>query len=227
MDEFLSEKEQIQYIRDWWRDNRMYIFIFGFVVIGSVAGTNTWKASVINEQIAASSLYESLAVEISENNLESGELIAEEIYSEYSESIYADQARLAMAYFYMSQSRDEDAAEELRGLIESSENNEMILIANMRLAKILLYQSKYQEVLDLLEGNLGHAFETKYSELIVDAYLGLEDYENAEFAYMNALKDTGSPQVIDAALLQMKINDLPQQNTVNSETQDESLGAES
>ena len=227
MDEFLSEKEQIQYIRDWWRDNRMYIFIFGFVVIGSVAGTNTWKASVINEQIAASSLYESLAVEISENNLESGELIAEEIYSAYSESIYADQARLAMAYFYMSQSRDEDAAEELRGLIESSENNEMILIANMRLAKILLYQSKYQEVLDLLEGNLGHAFETKYSELIGDAYLGLEDYENAEFAYMNALKDTGSPQVIDAALLQMKINDLPQQNTVNSETQDESLGAES
>ena len=227
MDEFLSEKEQIQYIRDWWRDNRMYIFIFGFVVIGSVAGTNTWKASVINEQIAASSLYESLAVEISENNLESGELIAEEIYSEYSESIYADQARLAMAYFYMSQSRDEDAAEELRGLIESSENNEMILIANMRLAKILLYQSKYKEVLDLLEGNLGHAFETKYSELIGDAYLGLEDYENAEFAYMNALKDTGSPQVIDAALLQMKINDLPQQNTVNSETQDESLGAES
>jgi predicted negative regulator of RcsB-dependent stress response len=225
VDEFLSEKEQIQYIRDWWRDNRMYIFIFGFVVIGSVAGTNTWKASVINEQIAASSLYESLAVEISENNLESGELIAEEIYSEYSESIYADQARLAMAYFYMSQSRDEDAAEELRGLIESSENNEMILIANMRLAKILLYQSKYQEVLDLLEGNLGHAFETKYSELIGDAYLGLEDYENAEFAYMNALKDTGSPQVIDAALLQMKINDLPQQNTVNTEIQDESLGA--
>ena len=227
MDEFLSEKEQIQYIRDWWRDNRMYIFIFGFVVIGSVAGTNTWKASVLNEQIAASSLYESLAVEISENNLESGELIAEEIYSEYSESIYADQARLAMAYFYMSQSRDEDAADELRELIESSENNEMILIANMRLAKILLYQSKYQEVLDLLEGNLGHAFETKYSELIGDAYLGLEDYENAEFAYMNALKDTGSPQVIDAALLQMKINDLPQQNTVNTETQDESLGAES
>ena len=227
MDEFLSEKEQIQYIRDWWRDNRMYIFIFGFVVIGSVAGTNTWKASVLNEQIAASSLYESLAVEISENNLESGELIAEEIYSEYSESIYADQARLAMAYFYMSQSRDEDAADELRGLIESSENNGMILIANMRLAKILLYQSKYKEVLDLLEGNLGHAFETKYSELIGDAYLGLEDYENAEFAYMNALKDTGSPQVIDAALLQMKINDLPQQNTVNTETKDESLGAES
>ncbi len=227
MDEFLSEKEQIQYIRDWWRDNRMYIFIFGFVVIGSVAGTNTWKASVLNEQIAASSLYESLAVEISENNLESGELIAEEIYSEYSESIYADQARLAMAYFYMSQSRDEDAADELRELIESSENNEIILIANMRLAKILLYQSKYQEVLDFLEGNLGHAFETKYSELIGDAYLGLEDYENAEFAYMNALKDTGSPQVIDAALLQMKINDLPQQNTVNTETQDESLGAES
>ncbi len=227
MDEFLSEKEQIQYIRDWWRDNRMYIFIFGFIVIGSVAGTNTWKASAINQQIEASSLYESLAIEISENNLEGGARIAEEIYSEYSESIYADQARLAMAYFYMSQSRDEDAALELRGLIKSSDNNEMMLIANMRLAKILLYQSKYQEVIDLLEGSLGHAFETKFSELIGDAYLGLEDYENAEFAYMNALKNTGSPQVVDAALLQMKINDLPEQNNPSMDTQDESPGVES
>jgi predicted negative regulator of RcsB-dependent stress response len=132
-----------------------------------------------------------------------------------------------MAYFYMSQSRDEDAALELRGLIKSSDNNEMMLIANMRLAKILLYQSKYQEVIDLLEGSLGHAFETKFSELIGDAYLGLEDYENAEFAYMNALKNTGSPQVVDAALLQMKINDLPEQNNPSMDTQDESPGVES
>ena len=98
---------------------------------------------------------------------------------------------------------------------------------DISLTKILLYQSKYQEVIDLLEGSLGHAFETKFSELIGDAYLGLEDYENAEFAYMNALKNTGSPQVVDAALLQMKINDLPEQNNPSMDTQDESPGVES
>ena len=160
--------------------------------------------------MAASSLYESLAIEISENNLDSGSMIAEEIYTDHADSIYADQARLAMAYFYMNQSRDEDAANELRQLIDDSDNPEIALIGRMRLAKILLYQSKYQEVLDLLEGSIGHAFETKFSELIGDAYYGVEEYSNAEFAYMSALKNTNSPQVVDAALVQMKINDLPE-----------------
>ena len=210
MDEFLSEKEQIQYIREWWRENRFYILIFGALVIGSVTGTNTWKSSALDNQLKASSLYESLAVEISENNLESGSKIAEEIYTDHADSIYADQARLAMAYFYMSQSRDEDAAIELRLLINNPDNPEIALIGRMRLAKVLLYQSKYQEVLDLLEGSVGHAFETKYSELIGDAYYGLEDYANAEFSYMSALQGSQLPQVVDAALVQMKINDLPE-----------------
>jgi predicted negative regulator of RcsB-dependent stress response len=206
VDELLSEKEQIQYIRDWWRENRFYIFIFGALVIGGVAGKSAWETSVENDQLMASSLYESLKVEISENNLEAGTVIAEGIYADYNDSIYADQARLAMAYFYMSQSRDEDAANELRQLIIDSENHELALIGRMRLAKILLYQSKYQEVLDLLEGNVGHAFETKYSELIGDAYYGLEDYQSAEFAYMSSLQNTGAPQVIDFHLHQCSVN---------------------
>jgi FtsZ-binding cell division protein ZapB len=44
---------------------------------------------------------------------------------------------------------------------------------------------------------------------------------------MNALKNTGSPQVVDAALLQMKINDLPEQNNPSMDTKDESPGVES
>ena len=93
MDELLSEKEQIQYMRDWWRENRFYIFIFGALVIGGVAGKSAWETSVENDQLMASSLYESLAVTISENNLEAGTVIAEGIYADHNDSIYVDQAR--------------------------------------------------------------------------------------------------------------------------------------
>ena len=40
MDEFLSEKEQIQYIREWWQENRSYIFIVILVVVGGITGNN-------------------------------------------------------------------------------------------------------------------------------------------------------------------------------------------
>ncbi|HJL93327.1 MAG TPA: tetratricopeptide repeat protein [Woeseiaceae bacterium] len=210
MDDLLSEKEQIQYIREWWQENRLYIFVVGFLLIGGITGNNFWKSSILNYQISASSLYESLAIDISENDLEGGEAIAKRIYDEHNDTIYADKARLAMAYFYMSQSRDEDAANVLRDLLSASNNNELQLLGTLRLAKILLYQGKHQDVLELLENNIGHAYETKYSELLGDAYFALENFSKAELAYMNALKGTSSSQMVDTSLIQMKMNDLPE-----------------
>ena len=220
MDEFLSEKEQIQYIREWWQENRSYILTALIIVIGGVTGNNAWKSSVIEKQLSASSLYESLAVEISENNLEAGEMIADQISEDYSDTVYYEKAKLAMAYFYMSQSRDEDAANSLRSILSKSSDSELSLIAEMRLAKIMLYQKKYQEVIDMLKGNIGHAFETKYSELLGDAYFGLEEFDKAEFAYMAALKNTNQAQIVDASLIQMKINDLPDNDNLSISSQD-------
>ena len=220
MDEFLSEKEQIQYIREWWQENRSYILTALIIVIGGVTGNNAWKSSVIEKQLSASSLYESLAVEISENNLEAGEMIADQISEDYSDTVYYEKAKLAMAYFYMSQSRDEDAANSLRNILSKSSDSELSLIAEMRLAKIMLYQKKYQEVIDMLKGNIGHAFETKYSELLGDAYFGLEEFDKAEFAYMAALKNTNQAQIVDASLIQMKINDLPDNDNLSISSHD-------
>ena len=92
MDEFLSEKEQIQYIREWWQENRSYILTALIIVIGGVTGNNAWKSSVTEKQLSASSLYESLAVEISENNLEAGEMIADQISEDYSDTVYYEKA---------------------------------------------------------------------------------------------------------------------------------------
>ena len=100
---------------------------------------------------------------------------------------------------------------ELRQLINDPDNPEIALIGRMRLAKILLYQSKYQEVLDLLEGSIGHAFETKFSELIGDAYYGSgRIFKCRVCLYECTARIHNSPQVVDAALVQMKINDLPE-----------------
>jgi predicted negative regulator of RcsB-dependent stress response len=220
VDEFLSEKEQIQYIREWWQENRSYILTALIIVIGGITGNNAWKSSIIEKQLSASSLYESLAVEISENNLEAGEIITDQITEDYSDTVYYEKAKLAMAYFYMSQSRDEDAANSLRSILSKSSDSELSLIAEMRLAKIMLYQKKYQEVIDMLKGNTGHAFETKYSELLGDAYFGIEEFDKAEFAYMAALQNTNQAQIVDASLIQMKINDLPDNDDLSISSQD-------
>jgi predicted negative regulator of RcsB-dependent stress response len=209
VDELLSEKEQIEQIRDWWKENGTYV-IAGIVLgVGGIVGFNVWKGSQTNTRVEASNRYEELAEEVAENRLDAAETIAADISSQYAGTIYADQAHLAMARLYMDQGRDQDAAEELQTLIDAGNSDEMKMIARLRLAKVLLYQGKPEDVLTLLSGYDDSGFASRYAEALGDAQYALGNYAEAEAAYARALDDPRAAQLMDTALIQMKINDIP------------------
>ncbi len=209
MDETLSEKEQLEEMRAWWKENGSYV-IAGLVLgVGGIFGFNQWKSSQLDTQLEASALYELLVDEVAEDRLEPAEVIATDIYADYAETIYADEARLAMARVYMGQGRDEDAAAVLRDLLSDGNNIDFKQVGRIRLAKILLYQNKADEVLALLEGQASSGFAARFNELIGDAYFAKGQYQDAEASYQAALADPNAAQVLDSALVQMKIFDLP------------------
>jgi predicted negative regulator of RcsB-dependent stress response len=210
VDETLSEKEQIEEIRAWWKENGNYV-IAGLVLgIGGIFGFNQWKSANLQTQLEASALYESLVNEVADDRPDPAELIAADIYANYPETVYADEARLAMARLFMDQGRDEDAAAELRALVSSGGFNELQMVGRLRLAKILLYQGKAEEVLTLLEGHTDSAFAPRFDEIIGDAHFALGNFEMAQVAYLQALSEPAASQVLDTNLVQMKINDLPE-----------------
>lgn len=209
MDELLSEKEQVEQIRNWWKENGTYV-IAGIVLgVGGIFGLNAWKGSQAELRVEASSMFEQLAEEVAENRLETAEAIATDLYADYGTTVYSDQARLAMARLYMDQGRDEDAAQALEGLVSGGNTEELVMVARLRLAKIHLYQGKPEAVLTLLSGFENSGFAARYSEAIGDAHFALGDSAAAEAAWAAALDQDASNQTIDTALLQMKINDLP------------------
>jgi predicted negative regulator of RcsB-dependent stress response len=207
--EDLTEKEQLDALRAWWAENGSYVI--GGVVVGMliIFGWNRWQATIENTEVAASSLFEDVMDAAGRGNLDAAEEPANELFISYNDSPYAAQARLAMARLYMDNGRDQDAADVLRGVIDADPNGELTLIARLRLAKILLYQGKAQEVVDLISDLPESAFAARFSELLGDAYVELEDYEAAEAAYIAALDDNPQTPTVDVSLLQLKINDLP------------------
>ncbi len=209
MDELLSEKEQIDRMRSWWSDNGAYIIVGAIIGIGGIFGLNHWRSSQLDMQVGASNLFEALAEEIAENRLDPAEALAADMYADYAGTVYADQSRLAMARLYMDQGRDRDAAAELEALLAGDGNAEMQMVGRLRLAKILLFQDKPEAVLELLEGHTDTGMGPRYNEAIGDAHAELGAYEAAEEAYMAALTDPLAAQLVDTALLQMKISDLP------------------
>ena len=114
MDEFLSEKEQIQQLRDWWHDNGWYLA--GGVVLGVAAltGWNQYQAYHDRRAEAAAALYLQLNEAVEDGLQDDAAAYAAKLTGDYGDTPYADHAGLAMARVFMEASAPERAAQALR-----------------------------------------------------------------------------------------------------------------
>jgi predicted negative regulator of RcsB-dependent stress response len=207
VDDLQSEKEQIEEMRAWWAEYGRYV-IAGIVIAGGLLiGFNQYKASKIKAQTEASALFESLAEQVADGDLEEARSVADELSSNYANTAYAGQSKLAMARLYMDQNRDQDAADTLQELLALKDNGAVKHVGRVRLARIYLYQDKPEEVLDLLEDQDNAAFDGLYAEARGDAYAALGKFDQARESYESALADT--TQSVNRGFVQMKLLDLP------------------
>jgi predicted negative regulator of RcsB-dependent stress response len=210
VDDLLSEKEQIEQMRSWWSEYGGYV-IFG-VAAGALLlfGVNYYQNSKQAAQIEASALYESLTNHVVEGNLDDAEGVADELGTTFAGTIYSAQSKLAIARLYMDNNRDQDAADVLRELLDTDTGEELKQIARLRLSRILLYQDKPQEVIELLEDRDDAAFAATYGEVLGDAYYALGRIADAQLAYQQVLLDPLSQGTVDQQLVQWKALDLPE-----------------
>jgi predicted negative regulator of RcsB-dependent stress response len=224
VDDLQSEKEQVEELRQWWSENGSYVI--GGIVIGAslLFGWNYHKSSQLEEQVAASRLFESLAVDVGAGDLDGAVLVADQMALDHADSSYTAQSKLALASLYMEKNRDQDASDVLGQLLAMSGHNELKSVARLRQAKIMLYQDRPQEAIDLLDSHDESAFVAVYADVVGDAHVALGEFAAAEEAYQIVLADTGQGSV-DRALVQMKLLDLPDVSEVQASAPPEESAA--
>ena len=195
-------------MKAWWAEYGRYVIAGIVIAVGLLLGFNYHKSSKLEAEMQASDLFESLAGYVVDGDLDAAIPVADELHSNYANTAYAAQSRLVMARLYMDQNRDQDAADALRELLGVSGNGALKHVARARLARILLYQDKPQEVLDLLAEQSNPGFAGLYAEARGDAHAALGDYDAARAAYDEALADT--TQSVNRGVVQMKLIDLPE-----------------
>ena len=205
----LSEKEQLQEMRAWWSENGRYVITGVVLGVAIIFGWNQWRASIQTSRIEASNLFEEVMSAVGDGDTDMAEGAAGNIYDNYEQTVYPDQTRLAMARLYMDKGRDQDAADVLRELIVVGDENEIQLVGRLRLAKVLLYQNKPDEVVELLKDRGESGFSARYSEVLGDAYAAQGNFAEAQTAYLTALTENQTMRTVDNTLVQLKLNDLP------------------
>jgi predicted negative regulator of RcsB-dependent stress response len=207
VDDLQSEKEQLEEMRAWWTEYGRYVIAGVVIAVGLLFGFNQYQSSKLAAQVEASVLYESLTVYVSDGDLENAESVADDLASNYANTAYAAQSNLAIAKLYMDKNRDQDAADVLNELLLMRGNKALKQIGRLRLARILLYQDKPQEVIDLLAGQDDPAFAALFAEMRGDAFAALGQITAAGDEYRIALADTS--RTINRGIVQMKLVDLP------------------
>jgi predicted negative regulator of RcsB-dependent stress response len=217
---FASDEEQVEALKKWWNENGSSLLLgVGFVLV-VLFGVRQWQSSQSATSGAASDLYQQIAdlavanvaQPVSDADLLMAQGLYDQLRADYESSIYTRYAALAMAKFQAEKNQLDLAASELQWILDNPSlgllqkaDEELFMVARLRLARIKLAQGDTQGALDLLRAVEPGEFVVTYAEVEGDALLKQGDREGAKAAYQRALAGLtdGNP-----AILRLKLQDL-------------------
>jgi predicted negative regulator of RcsB-dependent stress response len=209
LEDYLSEKEQWERVTAWLRENGAWIV--GGVVLGAlgIAGWQWWQAHVDSVSGQASTKYEQMLADLGKGDRTGALILLADLERDFSSTPYADQARLAMARVYVESNELDKAGPELRAVSQNSKDKQLALVARLRLARVLIAQSKPDDALAALDGVDPGAFEGLFHEVRGDAEFAKGNKAAALTEYRTArVKSAGDGGGSDTSLLDLKIADL-------------------
>ena len=207
MDEYLSDKEQVERLRAWWRENGW--FLIGGVAIGLLAiyGYRQYFAYQDRQGEAAGALYAAVREAVDGDDTAAAKTLFGQLKADYPDNVYTHQAAMLLARAEVVTAPDEAAAN-LRSTMEQSDDRELAMIARLRLARLLAYREQYDEALALLDVDSPGQFAGRISEIEGDIHAARGDAAAARTAYLAAMVASGA-ELLDRSFLQMKLEDLP------------------
>ena len=207
MEGYTSEKEQIEALRKWWRENGKSI-ITG-LMIGTIAilGVRYWLDYRHGQEESASVEYQQLLGELKAGDDDAVLKRSAYLISQYSDTPYSVAAALASARLELKKDDIAAAKAHLQWVIDHAAIPALQHIARLRLTRILLQEGQYQQSLTLLNAVDPENFRPAYEALKGDAYIAMGNPVAARTAYRQALAGTNL-SAEQRSLLQMKLDEL-------------------
>ena len=205
-----TEEEELAQIRDWWQRNGKPLLTGGMLALVAVFGWQTWQKHQSNQAQIASGIYQQL-VDVALNGTgqpDAGKVseLSGKLNKDFAGSHYAQYASLLLARVAVDSGRLDDAASELRKVLDKPVDPTLGEVARERLARVLAAQDKTEEALALLAGDAAPAFVAGREELRGDLLAKLGRKAEARSAYEKAR--AAMPQEAGLGTLQIKLDDL-------------------
>ena len=203
MQDFETEEQQVEALKRWWKQNASSLFI-GLAIGGfSLGGWNFYQQSQHQHSFEASDMYVSVIAQ-AEAGSSFDSTTVDKLVAGYADTPYAALSALIVAKNEIGSGNIEKAVSRLQWAMANAVEEEVGFVAQLRLARLMIAQKRYEEASDLLSSKHAVAFDAMYEELKGDLFVAKGELEQARIAYDKAIASSGNA----SRWLQLKRQDL-------------------
>lgn len=191
MAEHITEEQQVEAIKSWWKENGVAV-VAGLVIgFGALFGWRYYTDYKDAQAGAASSLYESVQQKIKLGQTDDARLQADKIIAEYPRTPYAAMAALTAAKQAVVSNNMDEARKQLQWVLDNSRQPQFVHSARLQLMAMMLNAAEYDAALGLLATVKAGGYAAAYEEMKGDILLAKGDSKAAHEAYDKALQAEG------------------------------------
>jgi predicted negative regulator of RcsB-dependent stress response len=207
VEEYLTDRDQEEALRAWWRDNWRWILagiVLGLAILG---GWKFWDSYRNREHQEAAASYKKFQDAANAKNVQQEEATLKDLAAGHEGSPYTQQARLELAKSYSDAGQYDKALPLLRAVADGAHDEQLAQIAKLRSARLLVQLGKHDDALKALDPEKAGAFAAQVREVRGDALVAKGDLEGARAEYAAALSANDDAS-IDRTLLELKQQDI-------------------
>jgi predicted negative regulator of RcsB-dependent stress response len=179
----LSEDEQSERLKAWWKENGTSVIAGAVLGIAVIGGVNYWRIYKAEQAEAAAALYQQVVQERGEPALAAGRTLIDD----YSGTPYAGKAALFLAKYAFENGDADQAAEHLEWARTEAGDPSDRKVAQLRLARVALSRGDPDRAEAVLSGMQAGGYESELRELLGDIAMARNDPATARVEYEAAL----------------------------------------
>lgn len=203
MDVNITEEQQVEQIKTWWKENGKAVILGAVIGLGGLWGWRYYQGEVQAGKEQASEAYTQVITSL-ESNPENSVALVQGFIAEHENSQYSVLAALQLAKSLVEQQQLDAAAEQLKWAMTHTQDAAILPIARTRLARVQAQLTQYDAALAELDKVTAESWQAKVAELRGDILLEKGDTLAAREAYVQSQQLGASPA------LQIKLDDLAQ-----------------
>ncbi len=183
----MAEDEDLQRIKEWWKNNGTSIVVGIAIGIAGIAGFNGWNLYTANARETASAIYEQLRLSAAEDKLDAVAELGRELRDDYDSTPYAATGALLEAAVQYQGGNVDSARRALEWVLDNGAESGVVHAARIRLAYLELGEGNADTVLALTSVKGQGGFESHYAELRAEALAAQGKVDESRQAYDEAI----------------------------------------